>query len=621
MFLFGIFCRQVLALNQIAVEFRETPLTRTGENQKNVSETMFHKGRSFVVEKDEVKVLSKITPNNPYGFHMYLEDEFKLKELPFITENNKNLFISSLESPIDDLSLASLYFQSILPKKESEYSNVYLNVSCKDYFNKNQTIKLASIFSQLGFVTRTIPESMAACIFNCKSIENNGVRYQYFLNLNGSKSVSSLYKIEKTDKGVSISLEKMEIEKEIPASYEIEHEIFKFMKSAISCDEDIAFLPYEKLDNKSKYVDFKPFVSEFIQKYNSGLSEYVILEIGVYDIKSNQRERPIIETTIKIKNFLPTIDGKKWSSSMIDEKRWLSSVKENKDSSNVKENKDSSDEIQYESFLISAIRPPMSSSEIKIVDQRIIEGLFLSHDTKYELKDSRIEQRTPKKSEIFESILSELEIKHEVLKKILPNIDTKLADLKNLTTEEKQSLEDLVKNINFEKLSDLKSVKSGFEQLIKLDVRKYIEITEKPKVLKSFLDLFAEADALCSQLDQLPEDKVKFSDFLAKTRQWFDENSSSSEIEALNKQLRWLQAYFKVTGDKLKKFNDDQKKFDDQMRQDDQMKPDENCSNDDQKKQDEMRQDDDQMMQDGDQMMHDEKNPTEETSSDKKNVL
>lgn len=548
MFLFGIFCLQVLALNQIAVEFRETPLTRTGKDLKNVSETIFHKERSFSIENNEVKVFSKISPSNSYGFHMYLEEDFQLRELPFIKKDNDSLFISSLDSPVDDTSLISLYFQSILPKSESGDSNVYLNVSSKDYYNEKQCMKLASIFSQLGYITKTIPESMAACIFNCKNIETNGIRYQYFLNLNGSKSVSSLYKIEKDDKSISISLEKSQIEKEIPSNYEIEDEIYKYIKSKINYEDPIALLPYENLENKSKYVDFKPIVNEFIQKYNGGISEYVILEIDVYDVQNNKRERPIIETKIVIKDFLPFIQEKFSKTQTL---KYFCD-----------KNKIESAEDKWESFLISNIKPPVSfmeSSESKWADQRIIEGVFLSHDTKYKLKDSRIQRKASKLSDTFRNISYELDTKREVLKSILPNINIKLSSFKNLLSQEKESFEVLIKNSNLEKLKDLELIKNEFEQLMKLDVKKYIEMTEKPKALKNFQELFNEADILCSQLGQLPEEKTKFVDFLVKTRQWFDEQALTSEMDALNKQLRWLQAYVKVTREKLNNFIEKQK--------------------------------------------------------------
>lgn len=515
--------------NQIAVEYSRIPITRVGIDSKRIKQTI-HAKNALNYTNSDLSFSKEINPFSIHNIHLFLEDNYILKDQSFVNIKNSHanpnsLFLndSSLEAEIDRNSLISLYFDTLISKTYTIRPGSPLNVTCRDYFNLDQNTELSKSFNCLGFKTKVFPESLAACIQNIEF--SSTPMKNYYLNFKGSKVTGSLYEIKPDGNSVNITcIETKEID--MMSDYEFENlaasMIIDQLKENIK--NDISFLPYEASNTKSHYCNIQKVVSDYIRDLKSILPVFEILEVNFYDKLTNDKTGSISDKKVKFNDFKERMSS--------DMKLKLEDLIKN-----IPEDANK--------FIITDIpfRSELINDFTLVYWEFIIKGAFIAHDNKYKITDSRLLSTSKSEfSPLYIMAKSEINLRSEVKNVIIPAIKETLDQYKFINEDEKSSLMDLVVNDSTKSsVKTLQEIKTMWESMQKLNIKREADNICRDEDIEKLKKAIENAKKLVKKVDVTVE--KEFIQTLEETSAWLKESKSNLKVTGFLIKANRLNAY------------------------------------------------------------------------------
>lgn len=555
MLLFVPFVQTATFINQVAVEYKKTPLTRSANSGFGITTLKAHSHPSFCIKDGDI-ILSEInSPSKVHNIHLFIEDRDILASSSFVKQSSKKkeYFIENLEAPVDCITLASLYFRRILEKEYPSIKNslVSLAVSGRDYYTPEQSMDLAAVFSSINCDVKVIPESLAACIKYSCEMPDNAEEKHFYLNLRGSKPASSLYTIKKEDGRTTIVYEELrdaEGPKCIPDD-QVESEAAQYVISNIKSDDNwknVAFLPFENCTGKTHYADVQKNVADFVKNMSDGFDTLNILQIHVRKISDDSLDGSIIEKSIDIDTFRRIFSM---------ECSTISAVPEG-----------------YKKHLISDIKRTDACLDgfIEVPYDRILDGLLLAHSSAFVLNDPRIITKGHDVSASLYRIESELQVRRRVLKDIVPNFSELRKTLTHVEEADVEPILGLFKE-DLGALHTLKKIEKAYEGLRSLSIRRIANAALKDSYLQELRSRISEAKDLETNFPESVQVSFKenLAGYCAETESWIDANESKDDVlSEIQKRSSMLLAHIKLIRSTAKRMEEEKVKQSEQQSED-----------------------------------------------------
>ncbi|ELA41555.1 uncharacterized protein VICG_01419 [Vittaforma corneae ATCC 50505] len=546
MFLFVLLVQAATFINQVAVEYKKTPLTRSAYNLFGITTLKAHGHVSFCTRDGDVMLSEIHSPSKVHNIHLFIEDRGILENSSFVKQNSrtKEFFIENLDAPVDRITLSSLYFRRILEKEypSIKSSPVSLVVSGRDYYTPEQSMDLATVFSSISSDVKVIPESLAACIkYSCEMSDNTEEKH-FYLNLRGSKPVCSLYSIKKEEGKTTIMYEEpKDLENfECIADYEIEAEVAKYVISNIKSDDtwrNVAFLPFENGTDKSHYADVQQNVSDFIKNMSDGFDTLNILQILIRKISDDSLDGSIIEKSLDIEKFKCNFNSMGCS-------KMPTSIPEG-----------------YKKYLISDIKRTDACFEgfFEVPYDRVLDGLLQAHSPAFVLSDPRVVVKGHATSVALDKIEGELSLRRTVLKDIVQNFSELRKTLTYVEEAEVEPILSLFKE-DLANLHILKEIKKAYEGLQSLSIKRIANAVLKDSYLQELRNRISEAKDLEKNF---PEDvpvsfRENLASYCAETENWINANESKDDaLSEIQRRSSMLSAHIKLIRSTAKKIEEE----------------------------------------------------------------
>lgn len=525
----------------LALEYAYKPSTMEGTNFQRF-EKQYHGKRSLDISSEcEPVAKNTLSPGLPHDFHLFLERDFRFEYSSFVVGRENNLFVQGIESPVDKITLASLFYGTLLCRHVPQ-TRASINVSCRDYFDDDQRESLIQICSNLGYRTRVIPESLASILEGAVYVGDGTSRRRYCLNFRGSQTVSSLYELKMDGSRVFASL--IETKPVMMASdYDIERLVARAVADALE-REGISFLPYFYNADLDCYADIQEEVMKVIDLLSSDLEEHLILEIPYYEKMTSRKVSAIIEKVIPLEALRQEVEAIYINKDCIT-KEYQCLVEE------------MPQDAELHILTDVSLRGRFMKEFALIPNEFIVKGLNQAHDSRIMLLDDRICNDYRPVQPAYSSVARELELKRDA-KRTYNAIPLLIGKLRNLTDDEIGTMDEYLAS-EPRTLKTLREMALRWSSLVRLNSEREADSILRASRVKDLDDCLVDIRGFMESLeDSMGTD---MQNALSETEVWLEKNredmSLSKDFEARAIKLRSAKRYIEK---KLAKAAEDSKR-------------------------------------------------------------
>lgn len=512
----------------LALEYGYKPSTMEGTDFLRFKRH-YHAKRSLDVSPEHSLVAKDIlAPRLAHDFHMFLEKDFNFEGSSFVVEQGKKQFVQGIESPVDKVTLASLFYRTLIGSKHNPQANALINVSCRDYFDEDQRETLSQVCSNLGYKTKVIPESLAATLEGSIYLPEGTTMRRCCVNFRGSQTTLSLYELRREKDQVAVKLIETK-PVDMASDYEIEKLVARDVARALGKDE-ISFLPYFYSAELKYYADIQLEVMKIIDLLNSELEEHLILEIPYYEKESNSKVSAMIERKVALDALRREVQAMYLDGGCRSEqyKALMESLPQ---------------DAELCMLTDVSLRGRFMNGFTLISNEFIVKGLNQAHDSRITLSDSRINSSHRPVQPAYSRVLDELEVK-STARKTYNAIPSLIGTLKNLKPDELGIMNEYLTS-EPKTLKVLKEMVQKWDGLVKLNSEREADSILRASRIKDLDDCLAETRTFMDTLEDSMGTSIE--DIFSETEAWLGRNreemSVSKEFETRSIRLRSIKRY------------------------------------------------------------------------------
>ena len=477
----------------LGIDFKKRPrIIEAGKGVINCKDI------GLYLTNNSLKTSEDLTKDSIYNFHLFLEKDFNPETISGIRKVEDKLYVSNIETEVELISLASFFYKGIFTKNNNQVPNKIV-VSSRDYFDNNQNKGISQIFSNLGSVTRVVPESICMAAHLASSLTEGSSENIVLLNYRESQVTLSKMLIKKESGKLNISV--LDYKKiEGLSDYKVESIISSELIELLQTEDPIIHLPYlsatndtsnsTKSDDKAYYSCIEKLINETVFHINMKKISFNFLQLfysredekkSFKDVKINSSKiRQRIESEEKID---PIIESLKTE----DSKLYFAS------------------NFIFRSF----------EDFIKIDTEAVFKGAFLIEQDKCVFEDKRSFNVRQYKSSNF--IKVEYEISTVIkCQEIIKNIYKEIPNFKYVT--DFSEIKTLINNYNSSSKM-AREIVGKWESLRSFEDK---EVSKRQIVAQEMKFL----EDLISSSEKDPLIKERINDSLISIKKWVSENST-----------------------------------------------------------------------------------------------
>lgn len=470
----------------------------------------------------------------------FFEQDFYLERKKPIVEKDGSLFLKNLTTPVDTVSLLSLFYKKLFEYDEKLKKTTIENITLatRDYFEKPQINSYISVFSNLGYKTKTIPESLAVVLFYLDKI-NIGEEQKnvYVINFRGTQAIKSTFNCSHKDGKTNVEyIEQQPLD--FLSDSKVEMIVAEYLIETIA-NLDVCYLPYRNdIQGCTQYCDLKPHVLDIIKVLESNLELWQIIDIKLFNILTNHFS---VITDIKVP-LTPLRNKIKEEFDQLPSNYFLSLFEE-------EETRDQNNNEEYKHIVLLTDIPFISKLLPKFSSLynggHIPEGLSMHlRSSQFSVIDKRIAfDFSNNKSLQFDEITKELTRMKNGLKTILeiPKEIEKLTFVQE--TEKATFFQKFEKFLKFEGSESLnlkeigynvvKDILNGFNELKKINTR--LESADRER--KYYLGKYeTELENCVAIMEELPDEAHKndLKKHYEEYKEWHENSKENMDISAID---------------------------------------------------------------------------------------
>lgn len=245
----------------VGIEYKKRPrIIMPGTGTRNVSML------GFEIVDYEARLVKKLGPQTVYGIHG-LDDR---PLLPSIEASGDALRVAGYESPVSPVVLASVFYEEVLKDPRVPFGSSVV-VSARDYYERDEMMRVGQVFSNLELSPTVVPESTCAAAYLASRQRPGASERVYIVNFRGSRVVGTLYEISVEGEKDSVTrkitmLETAPLQECVP-DCEIEKEVVSAVRDCLSerVSHPLSLLPFDQPG------DWCADVEEFVYNLSTSL--------------------------------------------------------------------------------------------------------------------------------------------------------------------------------------------------------------------------------------------------------------------------------------------------------------------------------------------------------------